>query len=76
MSYTVTQRRPECIGCGACASVCPEYWHMDSDGKSRLKGATAQKNGNETAKFDKGLTCNEKAANACPVQIISIKSDK
>jgi len=49
---------------------------MDSDGKSRLKGAVAQKNGNETAKFDKGLTCNEKAVNVCPVQIISIKSDK
>lgn len=73
MSYQVIHKRPDCIGCGACASLCPEYWHMDADGKSKLKNAIKQKNGIETAEFKEGLKCNQKAANACPVQIISIK---
>ena len=35
----------KCIGCGACAAVCADYWEM-KDGKAHLKGSKAVGNGN------------------------------
>jgi len=37
--YKIIHDREACIGCGACASVCPKYWEMDSDGKSNIIGS-------------------------------------
>ena len=34
----VIHEREKCIGCGACAAVCPDFWEMSDDGKSVLKG--------------------------------------
>jgi len=48
--------KEKCIGCGACASVCPEGFEI-VDGKSRVK--------NEKAK------CIDEAINICPVEAIS-----
>ena len=31
-----------CIGCGACASVCPEGFEMKEDGKSHVKNPNAK----------------------------------
>ena len=33
----IIHEREKCIGCGACAAVCPEFWEMKGDGKSHLK---------------------------------------
>jgi len=51
-----------CIGCGACASTCPEVFEMGDDGKSHVK-----------AKFDakKNEKCIKKAIEECPVTAIS-----
>ncbi len=49
-----------CIGCGACASVCPDNWEM-KDGKSHPK---------KTELNDIG--CNQEAADVCPVGAIKI----
>ena len=65
----------KCIGCGACAGVCPTYWEMADDAKSRLKGAKYRttpegKLGELTVKE---VECNKDAESACPVQCIHVK---
>jgi len=59
--YKIVHKVDECIGCGACASVCPANWEMKGD-KSRPK-----------KKELTDLGCNQEAANVCPVQCIEIK---
>jgi ferredoxin len=50
-----------CIGCGACASVCPATFEM-VDGKAHVKKADVKK-----------ITCEKEAADSCPVSAITIK---
>ncbi len=78
--YKIVHDRDICIGCAACASVCPKFWIMESDGKSNIIGATKTGRGEEetlgplTADFDS----NHEAAESCPVNcihIIEIKDD-
>lgn len=49
-----------CIGCGACASICPGTFEM-VEGKAKVKKAEVKK-----------LTCEEEAAESCPVSAITI----
>lgn len=42
MAVKIIHDRKICIGCGACAAVCPDFWEMADDGKSDLKGAKAE----------------------------------
>lgn len=70
----VTHEKWKCIGCGACASVCPEYWEM-AGGKSKLKGARYK----DTDKGELGELevdepgCNKQAEANCPVKCIHVK---
>ena len=59
--FEIKQERAKCIGCGACASVCPDNWVMKPDGKSIPK-----------KKAMDDLGCNMQAAKGCPVNIIHI----
>lgn len=68
----ITQEREKCIGCGTCATVCSDFWVMDEDGKSRLKGSKDAGNGIFELEVD-DPGCNKEAASACPVQIIHLK---
>jgi len=61
----------KCIGCGACAAVCPDFWEMGDEGKSVLKGG--KKVGKKFELTVKEAGCNEDAANTCPVQCITIQ---
>lgn len=63
--------REACIGCGTCAAVCPKYWKMDTDGKSRLIGS--KKTGKTEDLEVKSIECNQDAAEACPVNCIHIE---
>jgi len=54
--------REKCIGCGACAAVCPGNWEMAPDGKSRPKKTEV-----------KTIGCNREAADGCPVNCIKIE---
>ena len=67
MTHTIEFNKEECIGCGACVSQCPDNWELveTEDGqKARPK---------HTAISDEELECNQDAADACPVQVITIK---
>jgi len=81
MTVRIIHERELCIGCGACAAVCPKFWEMGDDGKSHVKGSTTKK-GNEIGSA--GVTFNEilelpdagccqEAADVCPVQCIHLK---
>lgn len=69
----IIHEREKCIGCGACAAVCPKYWKMQEDGKVKILGSKVNpKTGNCELEVEK-IECNQEAADACPVNIIYIK---
>lgn len=71
----ITLQRDKCIGCNYCAEFAPEQFRMSkADGKSVLLKST-QKKGFHTLKIrsHNALEACEKASNACPVKIITVK---
>lgn len=69
--FKVVHDRPTCIGCSACAGVCPDFWEMNDDGKSNLKGST-KKDGDQYELELDDPKCNESAAKSCPVNCIHL----
>ena len=72
----ITLQREKCIGCNYCAEFAPEYFRMSKkDGKSVMLKSVEKKGFNtlKTQIEDAYEPC-EKAAKACPVKIISVKS--
>jgi len=67
----IIHEKDKCIGCGACAAVCPNFWEMGDDGKSKLKGA--KKVGKNFELKVKDAACNKDAESTCPVQCIHLK---
>jgi ferredoxin len=67
----IIQEREKCVGCGACAAVCPKHWEMNADGKASPKGSTVIEGKHVLVLED--VECNRDAANACPVRCISIE---
>lgn len=71
----ISHQREKCLGCGACAAICPEFWSMSEDGKAKLKNSqTNGKTGNDELEIVKS-ECNQSAAEACPAQIIKIETN-
>lgn len=71
----VTLQRDKCIGCNYCAEFAPDYFRMSKkDGKSVLL-KSLEKKGFFTIKipFPDAFESCDKAAKACPVNIISVK---
>lgn len=48
----------KCIGCGLCASLCPEVFEMTDDMKAKVKS-------------QKKLPCVQDAISSCPTEAIS-----
>ena len=68
----IIHEKSKCIGCGACANICPDYFEMEEDGKSTLKGG--QDKGEETYELEiEEGRCAKDAADSCPVQCIHIQ---
>ena len=70
--------RPECIGCGACVAIAPDFWQMDEkDNKADLRNCKKTVEGTEVVREELGLsegqfTINKEAAEACPVNCIHV----
>lgn len=72
--FLLEHNRPECIGCGACAAVAPEFWEMNDDGKADIIDCRMREDDGweekdlEKKDFDQNL----EAAQSCPVNVIHI----
>lgn len=69
MAFKVTQDQVTCIGCGACAALCPQHWALKGD-KAELIGG--KKEGNLFVKIVNDAGCNKDAEKACPVACIKV----
>ncbi|MFA5125901.1 MAG: ferredoxin [archaeon] len=70
MPFKLTQDQEACIGCGACAAICPANWVLNGD-KAEILGA--KKEGKVFVKIVNEAGCNNDAANACPVKCIKVE---
>jgi ferredoxin len=70
MAMKITQDQSACIGCGACAAICPTDWKMGSDKAELISG---KKEGNLFVKEVENAGCSKDAENACPVKCIKVE---
>lgn len=62
-----------CIGCNACVLMAPQNWKMNWDeGKSELIGGTKKGDVLVTDLHESDLYDNQRAVEACPMNIIKI----
>lgn len=75
--YTIQHFKEQCISCGACAAITPDFWEMDEDGLAELKGSVRK---GDHAELDidteEARAMNQEAADVCPVNIIHVKEKK
>ena len=72
--HLVIHLKKDCISCGACAAIAPDYWEMDEEGLANLKGSTMVDGHQELdINTEEARAANQEAANCCPVNIIHIK---
>lgn len=73
--FLLEHDRVNCIGCGACAAVAPDFWEMNDDGKSDIKGGKSRKDGwQELDISGDDFEVNKQAAESCPVNVIHLKN--
>ena len=71
--YKLQHDRPNCIGCGACEAVAPNFWKMNDDGKSDIKNGKSIDDGKQERDIEeKDFQINKEAADSCPVNVIHI----
>ncbi len=75
--HTIIHRKAECISCGACAAICPDFWEMDEEGMAHLKGSQKKdEHWERVIATEEDRAKNQEAADVCPVQIISLKKEE
>jgi len=69
----IIHQRGKCLGCGACAVVCPKFFEMDKkDGLANLKNS--KKVGDNFELEINKVGCIKEAIETCPTKIIKIKN--
>ena len=75
-TYKLQHDKDNCIGCGACEAVAPDFFEMKDDGKVMLKGGKKIDNDwYEMEIKEKDFQINKDAADSCPVNVIHIVKD-
>jgi ferredoxin len=70
----IIHEKIKCIGCGACASICPDHFKIAEDGKAHLNNSELTNEESEEYTLEvEELGCAKDAADSCPVQCIHIK---
>ncbi len=70
----IIHKKAECIGCGACAAVCPDFWEMDNEGMAHLKESRkSDERWVREISTEEEKACNQEAADVCPVGIIKLE---
>lgn len=84
MALKVQHFKKDCISCGACAAISPEFWEMDDEGLAQLKGSKNIAQGQDPNNPDEHWELeisedqkepNQEASDVCPVQIIHVKNE-
>ncbi len=71
---TIKHKRLECIGCGFCAEVAPNYWKMDEEGLAQLHQVVEQDDPFEIGHgFEEDRESLKEAEFHCPVSIIRLE---
>ncbi len=74
--YKILHFKNDCISCGACAAICPEFWEMDDEGLAHLKESKQNDDRWERdINTEESRAKNQEAADACPVQIIKVEEE-
>jgi ferredoxin len=72
--HKILHYKDECISCGACAAICPEFWEMDDEGMAHLKESTkVEDHWERTIDTEDARASNQEAIDACPVAIIKLE---
>lgn len=70
----ITHQREKCIGCNYCVELAYDRWRMSKkDGKVTLLGGENRKGFYTVKVGDEEFDENQRAAEACPVNIIKVK---
>lgn len=72
--YKIIHNKNDCISCGACAMICPEFWTLDEDGVAHLEGG--KKNGEFWEKFiltEEDRAKIQETVDACPAEVIKLE---
>ena len=64
--YKIEHDRENCIACGACAAIAPEFWVLSKDDIKTDDGYE------HLDLEDKDFPINKEAADLCPVNVIHI----
>ncbi len=71
---TIKHKRLECIGCGFCAEVAPNYWKMDEEGLAQLHQVLDTDDPFESGQgFEEDRESLKEAEFHCPVSIIRLE---
>ena len=72
--FKLIHYRNRCIGCNACVEISYQRWRMSKkDGKAVLLGSKDKKGFWAVAILEQDVEVNQKAAQACPVNIIQVR---
>lgn len=76
VNHKILHFKKECISCGACAAICPEFWEMDEEGLAQLKGSEEKEDHWELkVNSEEERAVNQEAAAVCPVNIILLQEE-
>ena len=64
INLKVKVNKDACIGCGACAAICPDVFEIDDDGLSKAKEETVKEENKDEV---------QDAADSCPTAAIEIE---
>ena len=74
MKNKIIHFKKDCISCGACAAISPDYWEMDDEGLAQLKNSEEKDDHWELdIDTEEARAINQEAADVCPVNIIHVK---
>ncbi|PIN87386.1 ferredoxin [Candidatus Woesearchaeota archaeon CG10_big_fil_rev_8_21_14_0_10_32_24] len=77
MAKKVIHFKKDCISCGACEAISPEFWKLEESGIAQLIGATEVGDHWELIiEKESSIEANKEAADVCPVNIIHVKDIK
>ncbi|MBT3298407.1 ferredoxin [archaeon] len=72
--FKVIHFKNDCISCGACAAINPDFWSLDEDGVAHLKGSKEVEGQWELIiESIADMASNKETEDACPAQVIKVE---